>query len=117
MPEHESDTAMALRKTLRMLVVSTVILYLVLIGLSVKIYLDGRETNEALCTFRVDLITRVTQSITFLSEHPKGAPGIPVKTIVDGVNNQVRTINALSGLRCTTPLPVPTPIAPQKGAG
>lgn len=109
--EHESKAAADLRRTLRMLVLATAVLYIFLIAVAVKIYLDGRSTNDALCTFRADRITQVTQSLQFLTANPKGTPGIPAEAIISSVNTQISTINALSGLHCAASAPVPTPFA------
>ena len=59
------------------------------------------DSNDALCALRVDLEKRVASSEQFLRENPDGIPGIPAKTIRDGVTNQQRTIKALSQLACS----------------
>lgn len=58
------------------------------------------QSNDALCALRGDLQRRVVTSREFLVEHPDGIPGISAKTIRDGIDNQKRTIVALSGLSC-----------------
>lgn len=93
-------TAAVLRKSLKRLVWATVLLYVVLFAIGLKVYLDGRNTTKALCTLRTDLQVRVNSSIDFLSEHPEGIPGISPKMIRDGIENQQRTISALQGLDC-----------------
>ena len=98
------ETATALRKSLRKLVLATVVLYLVIAAIGLKIYLNGRDTTDALCTLRTDLQVRVNSSTNFLIEHPKGIPGITPKMIRDGIDNQQRSINALQGLHCP-PIP------------
>lgn len=108
---HETEAAATLRKTLRMLVVATVVLYIVLVAVCVKVYLDGRSTHNALCTFQADRITQVTQSLQFLADHPEGTSEFPVEAIVNSVNSQIGTINALSSLNCVASQPVPTPIS------
>lgn len=98
-----TSTADILRKTLRRLTIATVVLYLALGGVALKIYLDGRTTTKALCSLRTDLTNRVLASIQFLKDHPQGIEGIPVKVIIDGISNQSRTIVALKDLSCDEP--------------
>lgn len=89
-----------LRRSLRRLAIATVILYVALCAAGIKVYLDQRNTTESLCTLRTDLRLRVDSSIEFLKEHPQGIPGIPAKTILDGIQNQRKSIIALNGLNC-----------------
>jgi hypothetical protein len=61
---------------------------------------ETEESRDALCVLRADLERRVATSRDFLEENPAGIPGIPARTIRDGIRNQERTIEALSGLSC-----------------
>ena len=61
---------------------------------------DIQTSRVALCALRSDLERRVQTSEKFLKEHPAGIPGIPAKTIRDGIRNQQRTITALAALSC-----------------
>lgn len=99
------ETATVLRKTLKRLVWATVVLYLCLAAVVIKVYLDGKSTTESLCAFRTDLVQRVVQSNQFLKEHPNGTPGIPVKTITDSITNQTRTVLSLKDISCDTAVP------------
>lgn len=87
-------------RSLRILAVMTVLLYLGLIAGGIKVYLDAKNTNNVLCTFRQDLIVRVLASSNFLEDNPKGIPGVPTKVILEQIKNQQRTITALQGLDC-----------------
>lgn len=89
-----------IRKTLRRLVLATVVLYLALGGIALKSAMDSHSTHSALCTLRGDLQVRVTSSLKFLSDNPRGLPGIPVQVIRDSIANQQRTILALDSLNC-----------------
>lgn len=91
-----------LQRSLRKLAIATVLLYVGLIAGGIKVYLDAKNTNDALCTFRQDLIVRVLSSTDFLKKHPKGIPGIPPKIILEGISNQQKTITALKDLNCPT---------------
>lgn len=75
---------------------------------------QGRESHIALCTFRSDLRSRLTdqrvkiaRTEAFISAHPDGIPGIPAKTIKQGLaddkqtlRNLKHTIAALNILHC-----------------
>jgi hypothetical protein len=61
---------------------------------------DAGVTTAALCALRSDLERRIASSQAFLREHPDGIPGIPARTIRDGIKNQERTIRALSRIDC-----------------
>ena len=58
------------------------------------------RVGMALCTFRHDLEERVQGSREFLRTHPHGFLGISPAAIRLGINNQQRTIDALSDLKC-----------------
>jgi len=101
-----------LQRQLRVLVRATVILYLALAFVAGYAYVQavqGRakleaateQTTTALCTLRADLERRVDTSREFLKENPDGIPGIPARTIQEGINNQERTIEALGVLDCS----------------
>jgi high-affinity Fe2+/Pb2+ permease len=96
---------------LRRLVMATVILYLVLVGFALYIFVDAAhrreeiavvatEANDALCALRQDLERRVAASEAFLEENPEGIPGLSPKIIREGIENQTRTIVALNELSC-----------------
>jgi hypothetical protein len=94
------DPVEQVRRTLRALVIATVLLYVVLgVGMYFT-FSSSRTTHDALCTLRGDLQNRVAQSQRFLIEHPKGFAGIPSATIAQGLVNQQHTIDALSSLSC-----------------
>lgn len=112
-----NTTAESLRKSLRRLVAATLVLYLVMGAVALKIYIDGRATHDSLCTFRADLANRALASTDFLRDHPNGVAGIPPKIILEGIYNQQRTIVALKDLDCEQPPEseleaIPTPPTP-----
>lgn len=109
-------TATELRRSLRALQITTVVLVLILVGAGIKVYLDGKDTKDALCTLRFDLATRALASTAFLKDHPNGVAGIPPKQILESIYNQQRTIVALKDLNCEKPpqetldtIPTPPP--------
>lgn len=96
----DTDPLTAIKNTLRWLVIATVALYVGMVAAGGWVYWNAAQNKNALCALRGDLEMRVATSEAFLREHPDGVPGIPTKTIVDGIVNQRRTITALAGLSC-----------------
>lgn len=72
----------------------------VLIVLMVVAFFANQKSMDALCALRGDLTSRVASSREFLKDHPNGFADVPAKTIRDSIDNQMRTINALSVLSC-----------------
>lgn len=106
-----SDVADEIRTALRRLVVATIVLFVVQAAVVAWVWIDASDrrealatvalsTNHALCVLRSDLEQRVADSTQFLVDHPEGIPGIPIETIKQSIDNQKRTIDALSDLRC-----------------
>lgn len=89
-----------LRRALRRQTILTVVLYLALIGGGIKVYIDSKNTTDALCAFRQDLAQRVLATADFLEEHPSGIPGVPIKIMLQQLSNQQRTVTALKTLNC-----------------
>ena len=61
---------------------------------------EVERIDSALCTFVLDLERRVEAAREFLQKHPDGIEGIPAGAIRTSIDNQKKTIDALSGLRC-----------------
>lgn len=61
---------------------------------------EGSETHEAICALTADLAVRTEGTRRFLGEHPHGIPGIPARTLRESLQNQERTIGALSVVSC-----------------
>ena len=100
-----------LSRGLRLLTVATVVLYLALATVGFVGYLDGARrraeiaeladsTHSALCVFVDDLERRVETSQQFLKDNPDGIPGFSDEAIQTSIDNQLRTIDTLSGLGC-----------------
>lgn len=94
------DPVELIRRTLRRLIVATVVLYLLTMGAAVYVYLESQVNRNALCTFRANLEDQVAQSTNFLADHPAGVPGITPAVIQQGIQKQVIAINSLSSLSC-----------------
>lgn len=67
------------------------------------------QASDALCTFRADLQSRVTQTQDYLRLHPEGFPGVSPETMQTSLAGQVRTVASLSSLSCP-PAPPPVPL-------
>lgn len=90
-----------IKRTLRELIVATIILYGVVITIGALSLKQANRTHDALCTFRGDLQHRVDQSVAFLREHPKGLPHIlSGPQLAAQIHNQQLTIAALDELGC-----------------
>jgi hypothetical protein len=103
--------ASSVQRAFRWLVISTIGMYIAVAAMGIYFYVDAagsrariaevaNDTNNALCALRGDLERRVIVDEAFLEENPEGFPGIPARLIQEGIENQERTIAALSGLDC-----------------
>lgn len=90
----------SLKSAVLSLIIATAILYFTVVGATIYVYVTANANQDALCALRSDLELRTQSGERFLKEHPKGIPGVPVKTIEEGLHNQKRSIKALSGLSC-----------------
>ena len=100
MPNGIPDVAKSIQRTLRGLVITTVVLA-ILLGAGGYLTAQSANSNrQSLCALRLDLEDRVERSEAFLKRNPEGIPGIDARIIKDGVNGQKRTIHALSTLDC-----------------
>jgi hypothetical protein len=61
---------------------------------------ENDRTVRSLCALRQDLESRVAQTDKFLHDHPNGFGGIPAATLRVSEQGQIRTIQALSNLKC-----------------
>lgn len=96
----DSRAAREVKRWLRVLVATTVVLYLALGGLFLSTRRDSTATRGALCALRADLDKRVQSSRDFLKANPDGAAGIPASVVRDSIVNQKQTVAVLSGLHC-----------------
>lgn len=82
--------------------VAICVVFVALIGIVFYVWVREGQTRDSLCTLRGDLVQRVDDSRAFLASHPHGIPGVSAASIQVGIDNQQRTIDALSGLHCDT---------------
>lgn len=105
-------SAEVLRRSLRRLVISTIVLYLALGGVIFYIYTVAQNTTEGVCAFRNDVEARVDASKQYLIDHPKGTRDISVDILKNTIANGQRSVKALSKVSCPPPpdLAISTPI-------
>jgi hypothetical protein len=89
-----------LHRSFRRLVVATVVVYLALAGVAIYAVWQSNNTNTALCALRSDLENRVSESKSFISQHPNGIPGISAATLRVSTHNAEHTITALGIVSC-----------------
>lgn len=96
----DPESAAAIKKSLRGLVIATIILYLAMLGIAGYAWWTAHKNAEALCAVREDQERRVTASLQFLADNPDGIPGISAAQIKTSIENSKRTVEALSGVNC-----------------
>jgi hypothetical protein len=96
-------TAKELRRSLRILIGLTVVLYLVMFGSAVYTYNLGQKNTRALCTIRTNAADRVEQTQTFLQDHPNGIDGVTPLDLRRSLTTYQNTVNALADVDCPPP--------------
>ncbi len=104
MTEKARNTARELRRTLRILLVATVILYLGGIGLGLYTLSIANNNNDALCSLRNNYVFQNTVSRDFLRDHPNGNADFTVAQIKQTMRNRVAIIRALDNGDCKPPI-------------
>lgn len=103
-----AELAASIRRTLRILLVATVVLFLAILAVAGYTYSVSRDNQDALCVFRADLQQRISTTQEFLiknkSEEP--IPGVTRQTLLTNLQGQVRTVKAFSNLNCPALPPV-----------
>lgn len=81
----------------------------------------GQQAHNGLCVLKADERDRVRDGESFIKQHPEGLAGISAATIQQSLDNQKKTIAALSAIRCTKaeshPAPTTGPAAPTQVKG
>lgn len=89
-----------LKKSLRILVVATILLYIVLSVFIIVTRVGSNKQGKALCALKQDNDKRIIQSQDFILKHPEGFAGISVVEIQRSISNDLITAKALSVLSC-----------------
>jgi hypothetical protein len=87
-------------RTLRRLVIATVVVYIVVGGIAYLTHKEAEKANNALCALREDIAKRVIQGQSFLLTHPQGFAGISAGALKLSIENERRTLDSLAGLPC-----------------
>lgn len=90
----------SIRRTLKWLVISTIVLFLCGAAVAGYVYMQANTDRQALCALRGNLEGQVTASEAFLRENPHGIPGISPATLRASTQNQERAIDALGIVSC-----------------
>lgn len=90
----------ALRRSLRGLILATVVLFMISGATVLKVSSVARENTHALCTLRADVTARRDGARKYLRDHPAGFPGVPASALRVSISNQTATIRALGGINC-----------------
>lgn len=90
------------RIAIRQTITSILIVGLLFFGILLfkKTNQSAEQNTSALCALRHDLERRVEGGEQFLTDHPRGIPGIPAKTLRQSIDGQKRTIRALNRVNC-----------------
>lgn len=92
-----------IRKQLSILTTATVILALGLGGLTGWSWVQSQKNTEALCALHDQSYLRAEANAKFLTENPKGIPGIKVEDIQASINQSRAVVRSLSELNCGIP--------------
>lgn len=91
-----------IRHTVTVLVWATIFLFLAMGGVVAYVVVNQSDTNDALCTFRGNLVQQVNDTQTFLAKHPDGLPALGVSaTQLQAQELRLQaSADSLSGLGC-----------------
>jgi hypothetical protein len=92
----------SIQRTLRLLIVTTVVLFLMIVAAGLYTYTLSKNNRDSLCIFRADIASRVQQTDQYLKEHPEPEPfpGITRQTLLTQVEGQKRTLGSFKHLHC-----------------
>jgi hypothetical protein len=100
--EHAMQELGAMRKQLRILVITTILSYIVAGVIVVLAWGTADMLRQGVCSLRADLEDRVENSKQFLHDRPDAirALGFTPPEVREQIVNQERTIQALSSIQC-----------------
>lgn len=100
--EGANKVLLGVRRTLRFLVLATVILYLALGGIALYSYSTSKLNHDAVCNLTSDLERRIQTSRDFTRDHPEAIRklGFTKAQVERETVNQERTLTALSVVNC-----------------
>lgn len=100
--KNAQDFIAEIRRTLRILVITTVALFIAIGAVGVYAYSVADDNRQAVCNLTADLERRVAASESFAEDHPEAVKklGFTQAQVEHEIDNQRRTINALSVVPC-----------------
>lgn len=96
------DLVVEIRRSLRRLVIATVVLFIAFGGVAAYSYKVANDNRQAVCNLRTDLQERVVSSEKFVTEHPDAIKklGFTITQVQKEIDNQNRTLKALAIVSC-----------------
>jgi hypothetical protein len=100
--ETPSKAAVEIKKTLRLLVIATVVLFVLVVAGGIYTWTVSNNNRDALCAYRADLETRIQQGEDFLIKHPEGIPtiGISAAQLKNNLDGQKHAVKAFQEVNC-----------------
>lgn len=100
--EDAQDFIQEIRRSLRNLVIATVVLFVALAAVGAYAYVVADQNRQAVCNLSVDLEHRVKTSEDFLQNHPDKIKqfGFTEAQVQKEIDNQRRTLDALGVVSC-----------------
>lgn len=106
-PNGLSATAIGIQRSLRILIITTVVLFLCIGAVTYYVYSVAKDVNDGVCAFRADVQTRSVQTKKYLKKHPHGTRLISSSDLQIAIKNTERTVDALSSVNCPPTLSSP----------
>lgn len=100
MPDTDPTMGEKILRQLKIQRYLTGVLAVILIVGFVDVAVRLSHVNNALCTFRGNLVTQVIQTQHYLVKHPEGFANVSKATILDSLNKQKKAIKSLDSLSC-----------------
>lgn len=93
---------LGVKRTLRFLVIATIVLYLAIGGVALFSYSTSKLNRDAVCNLTADLKDRINRSRIYVREHPEKLSqlGFTRAQVAHEIQNQERTLAALSVVPC-----------------
>jgi hypothetical protein len=107
-PERANKTAERIQRSLKILIITTVLTFIALLAMGVYVYKIAQDNTRALCAVKQEAEKRVVETNNFLKEHPEGIAGISPAVLKRGADNAQSTVDALQNVTCPPPTLIPT---------
>lgn len=105
--EGPSKVATEIKRTLRILIATTVVLFLALLGMGIYVYGISRDNTRALCATKLEAQRRVAETEKFIKETPNGIPGLSPAVLQRSLDASKSTVKSLDAVSCPAPPPIP----------